>query len=296
MTRLILGCGYLGRRVSRAWLADGREVAAVTRSPLRAEELGRAGIRPIVADVTRPETLASLPRAETVLYSIGFDPRRGPSRRDVTVRGLQNVLEALDGETGRLIYTSTTGVIGDHRGAWVDEATECRPVREAGRLALEAEELLRGHPLGSRAIIVRLAGLYGPGRIPKLADIQAGRPVAAPEGSFLNLIHVDDAVKVILAAESKATLPRTYLASDGSPTGHREFYREIARRLGARPLQFTSPAPGSRAAAAALGNKRVSNRRMLEELEIELRFPSFRQGLAAILSEGFGEGAAAVGG
>ncbi len=285
MTRLVFGCGYLGCRVALAWLADGRQVAAVTRNAGRAEKLARAGIEPIVADVTRPETLAGLPPAETVLYSIAYDPRSAPSRRAVTVGGLQNVLDALDRQTGRLIYASSTGVIGDRRGDWVDEAAECRPVREAGRFGLEAEERLRGHPLGSRAIIIRLAGLYGPGRIPKLADVKAGRPVAAPADSFLNLIHVDDAVRVILAAESKAAAPRTYLASDGSPTTRRDFYRQIARLLGAAPPRFSAPEPGSRAAAAILGNKRISNRRMLEELGVELRFPSFREGLAAILGE-----------
>lgn len=285
MTRLVFGCGYLGGRVALAWRAKGLEVAAVTRSSKRAEEFSRAGIRPIVADVARPETLLNLPAAETVLYSVGYDPRAGLPRRAVTVDGLLNVLEALDRRSGRLIYTSSTGVMGDHRGDWVDESAECRPIREAGRFGLEAERLLCGHRLGSRAIIMRLAGLYGLGRIPKLADVAAGRPVGAPEDAFLNLIHVDDAAIAILAAESKAVPPRTYLVSDGSPTRHREFYREIARCLGAAPPEFTAPAPGSRAAAAVLGNKRVSNRRMLEELGVELRFPSFREGLAAILSE-----------
>lgn len=282
MTRLVVGCGYLGRRVALAWLAGGQVVAAVTRDPGRAEELSRAGIRAIVADVTRPETLAGLPAAETVLYSIGYDRRTGQSRRAVTVDGLRNVLDALDPQTRRLIFTSSTGVIGNHRGDWVDEASVCWPVREAGRIGLEAEELLRRDPLGSRAIIVRLAGLYGPGRIPKLADVQQGRPIAVPDDSFLNLIHVDDAAGVILAAEAKAVAGRTYLASDGSPARHRDFYCEIARCLGVPPPQFTPPAPGTR--AAALENKRVSNRRMLEELGVELQFPDFRAGLAAIFS------------
>jgi nucleoside-diphosphate-sugar epimerase len=282
MTKLVIGCGYLGGRVARKWLDQGEQVAVVTRSNERAETLRREGFCPVVADVSDPGSLRSLPEARTVLHAVGYDRHGRASRKVVVVAGLQNVLDALSPATDRILFISSTGVMGCHHGDWVDEASCCNPQREAGRYGLEAETLLRSHRLGHQAVILRLAGLYGPGRLPKLADVRAERSVAAPDRAYLNLIHVDDAVRAILAAEQRAVSPDLYLISDGHPSGHREFYSEMARQLGVSQPNFTEPEPGTRGAAAALGNKRVANRKMLEQLHLRLDFPSFREGLASV--------------
>ncbi|MCP4591232.1 MAG: SDR family oxidoreductase [bacterium] len=285
MTKLVIGCGYLGHRVARKWLQQGESVVVVTRSDERAEALRVEGFQPVVADVSDPESLKCLPEARTVLHSVGYDRRAAASRRAVVVDGLRNVLDSLSQVVDRLVFISSTGVMGCHRGSWVDETAFCEPQREAGRCGLEAEKLLQAHRLGRRTVILRLAGLYGSGRLPKLADLRAGHPLAAPDGAHLNLIHVEDAAEAVLAVERMATPPDLYLVSDGCPTGHRAFYSEMARQLGLPSPIFTDPVPGSRGAAAALGNKRVDNGRMLGELQVELQFPSFREGLAAICSE-----------
>jgi nucleoside-diphosphate-sugar epimerase len=282
MTKLVFGCGYLGRRIARVWLDQGEHVAVVTRSDERAKALREEGFFPLVADVSNPESVKLLPPARTVLYSIGYDRTGDVPRRDVVVVGLQNVLDGLPPEVERFLFISSTGVMGGHDGRWVDEASSCNPQREAGRCGLEAETLLRSHKMGQRAVILRLAGIYGPRRLPKLADVRGGRQVAAPDGAYLNLIHVDDAVEAILAAEKRARAGDLYLVSDGSPTGHRQFYSEMARQLQVGPLEFCVPEPGSRGAAAASGNKRVSNQKMIEELKVALSYPSFREGLEAI--------------
>ena len=238
MTKLVIGCGYLGERVARKWLLQGEAVAVVTRSSERAKTFRQQGFHPLIVDVSSSLPIGALPAATTVLYAIGYDRHSGVPRRKVVVEGLQHVLNALSGKVKRLIFVSSTGVMGGHNGKWVDESSLCQPQREAGRCGLEAEELLRSHPVGSEAVILRLAGLYGPGRLPKLADVRSGRPVAAPDGAFLNLIHVEDAVDVILAAEQRANVQSTYLVSDGNPTGHRQFYAEMARLLGRGPLTF----------------------------------------------------------
>ncbi len=285
MTRLVIGCGYLGYRVARKWLSQGEEVVVVTRSPQRAESLQREGFLPVVADVCRSESLTQLPEAQTVLYAVGYDPQTSMPRKAVVVEGLRNVLDRLSPRTERLLFISSTGVLGGHDGDWVDETASCHPQREAGCCGLEAESLLGTHALGQRTIILRLAGIYGPGRLPKVADVLAGRPVATPARAYLNLIHVDDAVRVILAAAAEAIPPDLYLVSDGCPTSHREFYREMARQLGVAVPEFSDPDPGSRGAAAAAGNKRVLNQKMLAQLHVGLEFPSFREGLAAICRE-----------
>ena len=285
MTKLVIGCGYLGRRVAGTWLDQGEQVAVVTRNDERAKTLRQEGFFPFVADVSDPDSVKSLPPAETVLHAIGYDRSSGVPRKEVVVGGLRNVLEGLGSGVERFLFVSSTGVMGGHDGRWVDEDSSCNPQREAGRCGLEAEALLRSHELGQRAVILRLAGIYGPGRLPKLEDVRSGRPVAAPDGAYLNLIHVDDAVEAILAAEKRAKAGGLYLISDGAPTRHRLFYFEMARQLRVGPLEFCDPEPGSRGAAAASGNKRVSNRKMVEQLKVQLKYPSFREGLRAICAD-----------
>src|SRR3954451_20891125 len=136
MTKLMFGCGYLGERVARKWREAGHTVAVVTRSVNRAIVFRQAGYEAIVADVTRPETLTSLPVADSVLFAVGFDRTSKNSIRQVCADGMSNVLAALPAETGRLIYISTTGVYGPADGGWVDEATLPAPRREGGQASL----------------------------------------------------------------------------------------------------------------------------------------------------------------
>jgi len=284
MAKLIFGCGYLGLRVAQRWLADGHTVYAVSRTQQRAVELAAFGIRPVVADVTQPDTLAALPVAETALYAVGYDRRQNQSMHEVYVAGLRNVLGALPKETGRFIYISSTGVYGDSAGEWVDEDTPCLPQREGGRACLAAEEVLAAHPLGVSSVVLRLAGIYGPGRTPRKDLLLAGEPIPAPADGYLNLIHVDDAAAVVLAAQ-RAPTPRTYVVSDGHPAQRREYYLELARLLKAPAPTFVDAPPSSPAAQRAAADKRVSNARLLRELDVRLAYPSYREGLAAALIE-----------
>jgi nucleoside-diphosphate-sugar epimerase len=282
--RLILGCGYLGHRVARRWLAAGDWVYALTRRAERAAGWRGEGIRPIVADVTRPETLDDLPEVDTVLYAVAHDPASGLTRPATYLHGLQNVVGALQPKFRRLIYISSTGVYGDRQGGWVDEETPCEPQRDAGQACLDAERWLEGHSLAERAVILRLAGLYGPNRIPRKDALLAGDPIDAPQHGFLNLIHVDDAVEAVLvAADADLHLPRRYLVSDGAPVERSEYYAELTRLIGAPPPRFRIPGTQTSAHARAGADKRISNARMLAELKVPLRFPSYREGLRAIV-------------
>ena len=232
MSKLIIGCGYLGRRVGRLWLEAGHEVSGVVRHTSQQPQITQDGIRPIVADVTRPDTLTRLPPAETVLVSVGYDEAGGKSRWEVYVEGLRAVLDALAPTTRRVIFISTTGVYGEAGGGWVDEDSPCRPARESARTLLAAERTLADHPLGRFGVVLRLAGLYGPGRLPRTADLLAGQPLVVSPGCYVNLIHVDDAAAVVLAAEAHARPPATYVVSDGRPVQRREYLRCLAELLG----------------------------------------------------------------
>ena len=221
---LIVGCGYLGSRVARLWHERGEEVNVVTRSADRTRQLIAAGYTPLVADVTDSRSLGELRQLgpiAAVLFAVGFDPASRGSRRDVYVDGLRNTLDALPIDIERFIYISTTGVYAQNDGNWVDEDSPCQPETESGRLFLEAENVLRQHPLANRAIVLRLAGLFGPGRIPRREELAAGSSISAAPEAYLNLIHVDDAAGIVCAVAEHAQPPRTYLVSDGHPIAQR---------------------------------------------------------------------------
>ena len=278
MLKLIVGCGYLGLRAARRWIAAGHAVAGVVRSPAGREALACESIRPIVADVTQPSTLRGLPAADTLLYAVGYDPGGGALRQAVYVNGLRNVLDAVPPGVRRVILISSTGVYAERGGGWVDESSPCQPSRESGRALLAAEQALAAHRLGDRGIVLRLAGIYGPGRLPRRTELISGKPLAIAPGEHVNLIHVEDAAAAILAAEVHAQPPRTYVVSDGHPAERREYFAELARQLGLPAPAFRDPLPGESPGRRG-GDKRASNARMMEELEVKLAYPTYREGL-----------------
>jgi nucleoside-diphosphate-sugar epimerase len=267
-TRLVLGCGYLGTRVARRWLAAGDRVVAVTRRRERAAELASLGIEPLVADVTAPAfpEPGTLPEAATVFWAVGFDRTAGATHRDVHVRGLGRLLDALPGGP-RVILSSSTGVWGEADGRVVDESTPAHPTREAGRVLLEAESLLRTHPRGP-GVALRFAGLYGPGRLPRIADLRAGAPIAADPDSWLNLIHVDDAAEIVCLVAAAAAPRPLYVVSDGRPVRRREWYGRLAALAGGPPPAWDMAAPRTRGA-----DKRVDPSLLLGDLPITLAHP-----------------------
>lgn len=283
MAKLIFGCGYLGRRVGQRWLDRGEAVYAVTRSAARAGELERIGYRPLVADITDIDTLADLPVAETVLFAVGFDRTAGHPIEDVYVGGLKNVLACLPPATGHFLYISSTGVYSQNDGSWVDEDSPCEPRRPGGKACLTAEQLLAADERGQQATILRMAGLYGPGRVPRKQDIVAGMPIPSPGEGYLNLIHAEDAADIVLMVEPRRGAARVYLAADGEPVLRIDYYREMARQLGAPEPVFLPPDEAATSPGRGTTNKRISNRRLTAEFDVKWQYPSYREGLAAIL-------------
>ena len=273
--RLIVGCGYLGERLASRWLAAGSRVWGLVRTPSRLARLSAAGVEPIVADVAAPLPLPALPEVDTVVWAVGFDRTAGRSYREVHVDGLRRLLDAITGNP-RLIFVSSTGVWGRVDGQRVDEATPPHPDREAGRVLLEAEALLGGHPKG-RGTVLRLAGIYGPGRLPRIDDLRASRPLEADPDSWLNLIHVDDAAAVVIAVADHAGPGPLYVVSDGRPVRRRDFYARLADLVGSPPPNWIPPAADARG-----GDKRVDPRRLFAEIGPAFSHPDAIAALAGI--------------
>lgn len=283
MAKLIFGCGYLGGRVAERWRAAGDQVYVVTRSAARADVLHAAGLTPIVGDIASESQLPIPQGVRTVLFAVGYDRAGGQSIHHVYVCGLGRALAALPDSVERFLDISSTGVYGHVAGSEVDEASPCQPTREGGRACLAAEDLLRASRFADRAIILRLAGIYGPGRIPRSQHLLAGLPIDAPAAGWLNLIHVDDAARIVVLAAERAQPPRLYVVSDGQPAQRGDYYRELARLLDAPPPRFVEPSPDSPAAQRAASDKRVNPRRLFAEVAPTLQYPSYREGLAAIV-------------
>lgn len=271
---LVIGCGYLGRRVVGLWRAAGRRVVALTRG--RAEELVALGVEPLVGNVLDPATLTGLPAASTVLYAVGMDRAAGRSMRDVYVGGLANVLDALP-PCDRFLYVSSTGVYGQTDGSEVDESSPTEPVEESGKVVLEAERLLRARR--PDAVVLRFAGIYGPGRLLRRQALLTGEPLVGDAGKWLNLIHVEDGAGAVLAAERDARPGDTVLVADGTPVRRRDFYTHLAGLLGAPTARF-EPYPASHVVPAE-ANRRVDNRKLRDGLGFTLWYPSYVGGLAA---------------
>lgn len=288
MSKLIVGCGYVGERLASYWLRKGEDVFATTRSESRAAKLAAMGISPVLWDVTK-QNAVELPDATMVVFSVGFDRAtakvEGHSIEDVYVKGLRRALSECPNSAERFVYLSSTGVYGETTGEWVDERTVCRPNRDGGKACLAAEEMLRADPtFGSKAMVLRLAGIYGPQRLPQAAVLQRGEPLAVAADAYLNLIHVDDIVPIVAACEH-ANAPDTICVSDGQPALRQDFYHCLAELLGTPSPVFEPPVPGSSRAERARGSKRIRNQRLLERIKPKFSFPSYREGLASIVGE-----------
>jgi nucleoside-diphosphate-sugar epimerase len=285
MSRLIIGCGYLGKRVALHWQND-QQLFVTTRSQERAAEFAAVGWQPLVGDITKPESLPTCPTdVRTVLIAVGFDRSNYESADQVYVQGLKNVLTWLPESLERIIYVSSTGVYSQADGSWIDESAPTQPTRDSGKACLAAEQLLQTSKFADRSIILRLAGIYGPDRLPRLKQLAAGEPLGAVAEGWLNLIQVEDAARIIVNAETDVPPPELLLVSDGNPVLRRSFYEELARLTDSPPPVFQVPEQGTTTAARGSTDKRVSNERLIDKLNPAFRFPSYREGLAAIVAK-----------
>ncbi|MDA1012917.1 MAG: SDR family oxidoreductase [Planctomycetota bacterium] len=287
LDRMIVGCGYLGLRVARRWLDQGLTVAATTRTAERADSFRQLGITPILADVTDAESLRNLPRADVVLYAVGFDRNAGRSKRDVYVNGLRNVLDALQPNAGRFIYISSTSVYGQVHGECVDESSTCEPTSEGGRICLEAENLVRSRcndVTGTLEFnVLRLAGIYGPDRLlRRIEQLRSAESIAGSADAYLNLIHVDDAVSVVLACAEQWAAGRTFLVADGNEGTRGDYFRALAETLDVPPPTFDD---ASTARHGTGQNKLCINRQMLEQLRVRLQYGDLRIGIQHAVSQ-----------
>jgi nucleoside-diphosphate-sugar epimerase len=271
---LIAGCGDLGQRVASRLLARGSEVYALRRHPSADAD---SGVHWIGADLTDARSLQYLPAGITqVVYSPTPDARDEAAYRRIFVDGLRHLLEALDQQSlQRVLFVSSSAVYGEHGEAWVDEDTPPAPRGFNGSVLLEAEAWLSSQPV--RSVVLRLAGLYGPGRTHVINQLRAGT-ARVPRGTrhWANRIHIDDAAAAIVHLLGIDEPQSLYLGVDDTSLPLDVLYDDLAVLLQA-PLAVEGPTP------AGVGSKRLSNAR-LRASGFRFQWPDSRAGYAALLT------------
>jgi nucleoside-diphosphate-sugar epimerase len=273
---LLAGCGDVGVRVAHRLQARGHEVFALRRRP---PERGDDGIQWLAGDLAAPATLGELPRGITRLVFLPApDARERAMYEAVYLDGLRGLLGRLDrARLARVVFVSSSAVYGERDGQWIDEDTPPDPPGFNGAVLLEAERWLATQDVSST--VVRLAGLYGPGRLQLIERLRAGK-AAVPRDltHWANRIHVDDAAAAIDHLLGLPAAAAVYLGVDDTPLPLHVLYDHLASLVGAPP-----PAQG--AGPAGVGSKRLSNAR-LRASGWAPRWPDAREGYAALMSEG----------
>lgn len=277
---LIAGCGDVGSRLARQLVADGAQVYGLRRRP---EQLP-AGVIPVVADLAQTECPETWPahRLDCVVFCAAPDQGNEAAYRNIYVNGLRNLLGWLNNHRQnieRLLLVSSTGVYGQHAGEWVDETSVCEPDGYSGRVLLEAEALAlhSGFPTS----VVRLAGLYGPGREWLLNQVRAGYQVPHSPPLYGNRIHSEDAANLLafLLKQEAADVPLApiYLGVDDFPAPLHEVINGLRDLLG---VTHTNGETVIRRA----GSKRCRNTR-IKALGWRPNYPSWREGYADLITE-----------
>ena len=292
MKVVIVGCGYVGLELSRQLAKRDHDVTGVRRSEAGRESIEAVGeavdngsVEAVLADATDPESLVSLPDADAVVFAASSGGRGAEAAREVYVGGLRRVIEEYGSRETlpeRLVYTSSTGVYGDHDGAWVDEETTINPTTEKTRVLAEAERVAieATAEFGMNGTVARFAGLYGPDRY-RLERYLNG-PVTS---GYLNMVHRDDAAGAIrYLLEADQARDEFVLVVDDEPVDKHTFADWLADECGvARPEKRSKAeriVDGDLSMAAKRRiqtSKRCANDR-LHAFGYDFAYPTFREG------------------
>lgn len=280
MSRLFcFGLGYSAEVLARGLLAEGWQVAGTARTKDRMEELATLGIETFPFDRGQPLSSQALVGTTHLLTSVPPDAQGDPVL-DLCADAILAAAPTLQW----VGYLSTTGVYGDHGGAWVDETSELKPSSERARRRVQAEAAWLA--LALPVAVFRLAGIYGPGRSP-LDDLRAGtaRRIIKP-GQVFSRIHVDDIARVLRASMAHPRGGAVYNVCDDEAAPSQDVIAAAAALLNMPippDLPFDQAALSPMAQTFWADNKRVSNVRVKSELAVEFCYPTYREGLAALL-------------
>lgn len=255
-TATIIGCGYVGKEVAKCWQAQGLTVTATTTSPERISDLEAVANRVIVLKGTDLEALQDcLMDQHTVLVSVGS--KRGANYKGTYLSTAQTLAQILpQTQVKQLIYTSTYSVYGQHHGAVVTEDTSATPATENGKIIAATEQTYLNIP-GVKVCILRLGGIYGPGReLAKIYGRSAGttRPGKGEEAS--NWVHRDDIVAAIEFARAQALNGIYNLVQDQILTV-KELIDQVCQTHQLAPISWDTSQPSARPYNVRVSNQKI---------------------------------------
>ena len=286
MRVLIVGCGYVGLPLGVELVRLGHEVFGLRRNASAESELKAAGIQPLFGDVTKPETLVKLPHELDWVVNCVAAGGGAEDYRQVYLQGTRSLIEWLaPNPPKKFVYTSSTSVYGQTDGSQVKESSPTEPSVETAKVLLETEKLLLAVVAERKfpAVILRVAGIYGPDRGHWFKQFLKNEARMEGDGSrFLNMIHRDDLIGSIIAALKSGRAGEIYNAVDDEPVSQMNFFQWLAGTVGKYPPQ-SEPENSAENRKRGVTNKRVSNRRLKMELGYQFKYPNFRKGYSAEL-------------
>jgi nucleoside-diphosphate-sugar epimerase len=275
---LVAGCGWLGKEIARRLVARGDRVTGIRRDPGRAASLASIGVTPLAVDLAAAGSERLLPDADAIVACQSAASDSEADYRSAYLAANRALLAAAERAGARaFVYTGSTGVFGQEDGSDVDESSPPRPAGPNAEVLAEAEGLvLSAGTRGMRSSVVRLSGLYGPGRAGVVERVRSGGLALGPgDEAWMNFCHLEDAAAFVLAALDRAGAGAIHHGSDARPARRREVVEWIAARLGI---------PTPRAEQGRRGpNRRVLSAATREALGVALAYPSFREGLGLLV-------------
>ncbi len=285
MRVLIVGCGYVGLPLGRLLVERGHSVVGIRRSPAAGDDLRAAGIEPVHVDITRAGDLRELAGPFDWIVNTAASARGGgvEDYRQVYCQGTRHLLDWLAGHPPRkYVYTGSTSVYGQDDGSLVKESSPTIPSAPTAQVLVETEALLlAAAQTGFPAVILRVAGIYGPDRGHLFQQyLKDEARIPGPGLRLLNMIHREDLLGVILTALESGRPGEIYNAVDNEPVAQIHFFRWLSETLGKWMPPF-APEETEPDRKRGLTNKKVSNRKLTMELGYRFKYPTFRQGYTA---------------
>jgi nucleoside-diphosphate-sugar epimerase len=283
MRVLIVGCGYVGIPLGAELARLGHEVFGVTRSDHNHAALKSNSIQPLIADISRRPDLDHLPLPfDWVVNTVSSNKGGIDEYMQVYFEGTRNLVNWLSATPPKkFVYTSSTSVYGQTDGSQVKESSPAEPASETGRVLIAAEKLLLDAAREKKfpAVILRVAGIYGPDRGHLFLQYLKDEARIPGRGErLLNMIHRADLVNCIMAALKNGRAGEVYNAVDDEPVPQIHFFRWLSETLGKNMPPFGEEAEGRK---RAVTNKKVLNRKLKAELGCQFKYPTFRQGYTA---------------
>ncbi len=283
MDVLIVGCGDIGLRVAQRYRGDGVRVRGLVRSAAAVDALSAVGITPERRDLDDPASLVDLDLRDVDVYYFAPPPDRGVD--DPRIAHFLAIAQG-DNRPRKLVYISTTGVYGDCAGAWITEMQPVNPRSDRGKRRFAAESALRAWSVatGVPVVLLRVPGIYGPGRLP-VSRLRQGLPVLIEaEAPYSNRIHAEDLADICRVAMARAPAGSVFNVADNQPTTMSHYFNRIADHLGLpRPPAVSLAEAREKLTPAMLSfieeSRRIDNRKLREELGIELRYPTLESWL-----------------